>query len=136
MDRYLLFIVRILCLWNLSSDYGTYLLLMEPILCVRNVSSAYGTYPLITEHIFCLWNLSSAYGTYPLFMVRISPLSLKSRLKLGNACYYSVQNLLSSRLLSKNFKIKINRTIILPMDLYGCETWSLPIGRTQDEVVS
>jgi len=30
---------------------------------------------------------------------------IKSRLKLGNACYYSVQNLLSSRLLSKNLKI-------------------------------
>jgi len=27
---------------------------------------------------------------------------IKSRLKLGNTCYYSVQNLLSSRLLSKN----------------------------------
>ena len=26
---------------------------------------------------------------------------IKSRLKVGNACYYSVQNLLSSRLLSK-----------------------------------
>jgi hypothetical protein len=32
---------------------------------------------------------------------------IKSRLNLGNACYYSVQNLLSSRLLSKNLKIKI-----------------------------
>src|SRR5215469_16357772 len=50
---------------------------------------------------------------------------IKSRLKLGNACYYSVQNLLSSRLLSKNVKIKIYRTIILPVVLYGCETWSL-----------
>ena len=40
-----------------------------------------------------------------------------------NACYYSVQNLLSSSLLSKN--IKIYRTIILPAVLYGCETWSL-----------
>ena len=30
---------------------------------------------------------------------------IKSRLKLGNACYYSVQNVLSSRLLSKNLKI-------------------------------
>ena len=38
---------------------------------------------------------------------------IKSRLKLGNACYYSVQNLLSSTLLSKNLKIKIYRTIIL-----------------------
>ena len=50
---------------------------------------------------------------------------IKSRLKPGNACYYSVQNLLSSRLLSKNLKIKIYRTIILPVVLYGCETWSL-----------
>ena len=46
------------------------------------------------------------------------------RLRLGNACYHSVQNLLSSRLLSKNLKIKIYRTIILPVVLYGCETWS------------
>ena len=37
----------------------------------------------------------------------------------------SVQNLLSSRLLSKNKKIKIYRTIILPVVLYGCETWSM-----------
>jgi hypothetical protein len=50
---------------------------------------------------------------------------VKSRLKLGNACYYSVQNLLSFRLLSKNIKIKIYRTIILPVVLYGCEAWSL-----------
>jgi hypothetical protein len=46
-----------------------------------------------------------------------------SRLKLGNACYNLVQNLLSSSLLSKNLKIKIYRTIILPLVLYGCETW-------------
>ena len=52
---------------------------------------------------------------------------IKSRLKLGNACYYSAQNLLSSRLLSKNLKIKIYRTIILPVVLYGCETWSLTL---------
>ena len=31
---------------------------------------------------------------------------IKCRLKAGNSCYYSVQTLLSSRLLSKNFKIK------------------------------
>jgi len=49
---------------------------------------------------------------------------IKSRLKSGNACYHSVQNLLSSRLLSKNLKIKIYRTVILPVVLYGCETWS------------
>jgi len=36
-----------------------------------------------------------------------------------------VQNLVSSSLLSKNLKIKIYRTKILPVVLYGCETWSL-----------
>ena len=50
------------------------------------------------------------------------PEEIKSRLRSGNACYHSVQNLLSSRLLSKNLKIKIYRTIILPVVLYGCET--------------
>ena len=48
---------------------------------------------------------------------------IKNRLNLWNACYRSVQNLLSSSLLSKHLKIKIYRTIILPVVLYGCETW-------------
>ena len=52
---------------------------------------------------------------------------IKSRMKLGNACYYSVQNLLSCSLLSKNLKIKIYRTIILSTVLYECETWSLTL---------
>jgi hypothetical protein len=52
---------------------------------------------------------------------------IKSRLNLGNACYYSVQNLLSSRLLSRNLKINIYRTIILSVVLYGCKTWSLTL---------
>jgi hypothetical protein len=47
---------------------------------------------------------------------------IKSRLKSGNACYHSVQDLLSSSLLSRNTEIKIYRTIILPVVLYGCET--------------
>ena len=52
---------------------------------------------------------------------------IKSRLKVGNACYHSVQNLVSCSLLSKNLKIKIYRTIILPVVLFGCETWSLTL---------
>ena len=52
---------------------------------------------------------------------------IKSRLRSGNACYHSVQNLLSSRLLFKNLKIKIYRTIILPVVLCGCDTWSLTL---------
>jgi hypothetical protein len=49
---------------------------------------------------------------------------IRSRLNSGNACYHAVQNLLSSRLLSRNVKIK-KKTIILPVVLYGCETWSV-----------
>jgi len=49
--------------------------------------------------------------------------SLKSRMLL--LITFVVQNLLSSRLLSKNLKIKIYRTVILPVVLYGCETLSL-----------
>jgi len=52
---------------------------------------------------------------------------IKCRLKSGNACYHLVQNLLSSSFLSKNVKIKIFRTHILPVVLYGCETWSLTL---------
>jgi len=41
---------------------------------------------------------------------------IKSRLNSGNACYHSVQDLFSSCLLTKNVKIKIHRTAILPAD--------------------
>ena len=47
---------------------------------------------------------------------------IQSRLKSGNACYHSVQNHLSSSLLFKTLKIKVFRTIILPVVLYGCQT--------------
>jgi hypothetical protein len=52
---------------------------------------------------------------------------IKRRLNSGNAYYHSVQRLLSSHLLSKNLKIRIYKTIILPVVLYGCETWSLAL---------
>jgi hypothetical protein len=52
---------------------------------------------------------------------------IKSSLNSGNASYYTVQNLLSSRLLSKNVRIIIYKTIILSEVLYGCETWSLTL---------
>jgi hypothetical protein len=38
-----------------------------------------------------------------------------------------VQNLLSSRLISKNLRIKIYKTVILRVVLYGCETWSITL---------
>jgi hypothetical protein len=51
----------------------------------------------------------------------------KSTLTSGNAWYHSVHSRSSSRLLSKNVKVKIHKTIILPVILYGCETWSLTL---------
>jgi hypothetical protein len=47
---------------------------------------------------------------------------IKRRLNSGNACYHLVQNLLSSRLLSRNLKIRICKTIVLPVVLYGSLT--------------
>jgi hypothetical protein len=55
------------------------------------------------------------------------PEEIKRRLNSGNACYHSVQNLLSSRLLSKNVNVRIYKTIISPVVLYGCEIWSLTV---------
>jgi hypothetical protein len=52
---------------------------------------------------------------------------IRSRLNSGNACYHAVQNLLPSHLLSRNVKIKIHKTAILPVVMYGCETWSLTL---------
>ena len=64
---------------------------------------------------------------YLLILIYSIAEEIKSRLRSGNACYHSVQNLLSSRLLSKILKMKIHRTVILPIVLYGCETWSLTL---------
>jgi hypothetical protein len=52
---------------------------------------------------------------------------IKRRLNSGNACYHSVQSFLSSRLLSRYVKVKIYETIVLPVILYGCETWSVTL---------
>ncbi|KAJ4438039.1 hypothetical protein ANN_13978, partial [Periplaneta americana] len=53
---------------------------------------------------------------------------IKRRINMRNACYYSVEKRLSSSMLSKNLKVRIYKTIIiLPVVLYGCETWTLTL---------
>jgi hypothetical protein len=52
---------------------------------------------------------------------------VKIRLNSGNACCYSVQDVLSSHLVPTKLKIKIYKTVILPVVLCGCETWSLTL---------
>jgi hypothetical protein len=56
---------------------------------------------------------------------------IKGRLNSGIAFDHLVQNHLSSRLLSKNVKIRIYKSIILPVVLYGCETWFLTLREEQ-----
>ncbi|KAJ4435849.1 hypothetical protein ANN_18468 [Periplaneta americana] len=56
---------------------------------------------------------------------------IKRRINMGNACYYSVEKLLSSCLLSKNLKVRIYKTVILLVVLYGCETWTLTLREEQ-----
>ena len=46
---------------------------------------------------------------------------------MGNANYYSLEKILSSHLLSKKLEVNTYKTIILPIVLYGCETWSLTL---------
>ena len=67
------------------------------------------------------------HNSYKYRVPVLRKLTYSKSTRSGNVCYHSVQNLLSSRLLSKNLKIKIYRTIILPVVLYGCETWSLTL---------
>ena len=52
---------------------------------------------------------------------------ITSRMKSGKACNHSVKNLLSPSLLSKNLKMNIYRTIVLPVMVCGCEAWSLTL---------
>jgi hypothetical protein len=52
---------------------------------------------------------------------------MNGSLNLENAYYHSVQSLLSSCLLSTNINVKIHKTIVLPVVLYGCKTWSLTL---------
>ncbi|KAJ4447163.1 hypothetical protein ANN_09164 [Periplaneta americana] len=52
---------------------------------------------------------------------------IKHRINMGNACYYSVEKLLSSSMLSKNLKVRIYKKVILSVVLYGCETWTLTL---------
>jgi hypothetical protein len=82
-------------------------------------------------------NIKTSYGSFENVKFRYFEMTvtnqnliqekIKRKLNLGNACYHSIYNLLSSRLLSKNIKIRIHKIIILHVDLCGCETWSLTL---------
>ena len=70
----------------------------------------------------------------PLLFVKLNTVARKYEYKVPflllvspTLSYYSVQTLLSSRLLSKNLKVKIYKGIILAVVLCGCETWSLTL---------
>jgi hypothetical protein len=57
-------------------------------------------------------------------------------LNSGNASYRADQNLLPSCLLAKNVKTKQYKSMIVPIILYGCETWSLPLRQEHGWTVS
>ena len=73
-----------------------------------------GTWNSKLLHIYCAFyiRMSGKYTNYFTHYAVLTPI---------------VNIVLSSRLLSKNLKIKIYSTIILPVVLYGCETWSLTL---------
>lgn len=52
-------------------------------------------------------------------------MEIRQRIKIGNKCFYALNNLLGSRILSKNVKIQLHMTIIRPVGKYGSQYWSL-----------
>ena len=76
----------------------------------------------INNPIFCI-NIYLLYLGTTLKNQNSIQKEIKSRLQSGNAFHHSAQNLVSSSVLSKNTKIKINHTVILPVVMYGCKTW-------------
>jgi len=89
---------------------------------------------ILAKHWFLVCSLYTCVfiDTYVYIMSSLTnqnsiQVEIKSRLKSGNACFHSVQSLFSSSLLYKNLMIKIYRNRILPLVLYGCETWSLTL---------
>jgi hypothetical protein len=88
---------------------------------------------IVQKHSMKIWNMSFKdvakfkYLGTTLTDRKCMQEDIKSRLTSENACYHSVQSLLSSCLLSRNLKFKIYKTIFLPVVLYGCETWSLTL---------
>jgi hypothetical protein len=76
--------------------------------------------------------LNETYSKVPIGIIFMSnqnliQVEIDRRLNSGKAYHHSVQNILSSRLLSRSVKIRIHKTIILPVVLYDCETWSLTL---------
>jgi hypothetical protein len=105
---------------EISEDKTKYIVLSRGQNAGRNdsVRNNNGTFERVEEFKYLGTNLTNQNSI---------PEEIKSRLRSGKAWYHSVQNLLSSMLLPKNLKIKIYKTIILPIVLYGCETWSLTL---------
>jgi hypothetical protein len=87
----------------------------SPVICHTNIFSTvmFSRYSNLTFHLVFLKTDQNCIHE-----------EIRSRLNSGNACYHAVQ---SSRLLSRNVKIKIYKTIILLVVLYGCETLSLTL---------
>jgi hypothetical protein len=82
----------------------------------RNIKTANSSFEIVDKFKY----LGTIVTNRNLFQEEI-----KRRLNSGNACYDSFQKLLPSRLLCKNVENRVHKTIILPLVLYVCETWSL-----------
>ena len=74
-----------------------------------------------------MWN-SSDITVLSMFINNIRE-EIKRRINMGNACYDSLEKILSSRLFSKELKVKHTsiKLLLLPVVWYGSETWSLTL---------
>ena len=97
-----------------------------PISCLEPISASSGTRTVWIRKksnvTVCRTNLSNPNSIYE---------EIKGKLKLRNAGYHLEQNFFSSSSLYKNTNIKIERTIILLVLLFCCETWSVTLRMEQ-----
>jgi hypothetical protein len=50
---------------------------------------------------------------------------IQARILSGNRCYYAYGKLMKSGTLNRSSKLKIHKSLIRPVVIYGCEAWTL-----------
>ena len=105
-----------------------------PAPCDNVTRNLAGSIKYLVYCILTFTTLSFTWATISPQLIIYSPTNqnsihgeITSRLISHNGWYHSLQNLLYSRLLSTNIKIKIQRTLIVFVLLYGCKSWTFTL---------
>jgi hypothetical protein len=106
---------------TLQSKQNTKMLVLNSIYKRGNIVSNTTPKNAVQNHTLIIANKS--FENMIRFKYFGTTKEINRRLNMGDACYCSIQSLLSSHLLSKNLMIKMYRSIILPSALNECDIW-------------